>query len=191
MFDTELMLKRGFTLIELLIVIAVLGILAVAVISAINPIEQINRSYDTGSQSDSEQLISAIDRYYAAQQGVYPWQRTTADTVTVNWQQVTSSWNDLGGASVLSKLSETSTAGTGELKQAFITKISGAKNPLFLHNDGNPGDSNYVCFKAISNSFKTAAKTRCDATSGIPSDLISQKATICNATGNIYYSCLP
>ncbi|MBD3250196.1 MAG: prepilin-type N-terminal cleavage/methylation domain-containing protein [Candidatus Pacebacteria bacterium] len=65
--------QAGFTMIELLIVISILGILAVAVLSAINPIEQINRGRDTGSQSDAEQLLSAIDRYNAFQ-GYYPWQ---------------------------------------------------------------------------------------------------------------------
>jgi prepilin-type N-terminal cleavage/methylation domain-containing protein len=69
----KLKTQLGFTMIELLIVITILGILAVAVLSAINPIEQINRGRDTGSQSDAEQLLSAIDRYNAFQ-GYYPWQ---------------------------------------------------------------------------------------------------------------------
>ncbi len=64
---------KGFTLVELLIVIAILGILATAVLSAINPIEQINRGRDTGTQSDAEQLVEAVQRYQAAQ-GYYPWQ---------------------------------------------------------------------------------------------------------------------
>jgi prepilin-type N-terminal cleavage/methylation domain-containing protein len=73
--------QLGFTMIELLIVITILGILAVAVLSAINPIEQINRGRDTGSQSDSEQLLSAIDRYNAFQ-GFFPWQRNADDLDT-------------------------------------------------------------------------------------------------------------
>lgn len=64
--------QAGFTMIELLVVIAILGILATAVLSAINPIEQINRGRDTGSRSDAEQLLSAIDRYNAFN-GHYPW----------------------------------------------------------------------------------------------------------------------
>ena len=64
--------QSGFTMIELLVVIAILGILAVAVLSAINPIEQINRGRDTGSRSDAEQLLSAIDRYNAFN-GYFPW----------------------------------------------------------------------------------------------------------------------
>ncbi len=70
--------QKGFTMIELLIVITILGILAVAVLSAINPIEQINRGRDTGSQSDAEQLLSAIDRYNAFQ-GFFPWQVNADD----------------------------------------------------------------------------------------------------------------
>lgn len=69
----KLKTQLGFTMIELLIVITILGILAVAVLSAINPIEQINRGRDTGSQSDAEQLLSAIERYNAFQ-GFFPWQ---------------------------------------------------------------------------------------------------------------------
>ncbi len=73
--------QRGFTMIELLIVITILGILAVAVLSAINPIEQINRGRDTSSQSDAEQLLSAIDRYNAFQ-GHYPWQLDADESST-------------------------------------------------------------------------------------------------------------
>lgn len=64
--------QAGFTMIELLVVIAVLGILAVAVLSAINPIEQINKGRDTGHQSDAEQLLSGVDRYFALHE-LYPW----------------------------------------------------------------------------------------------------------------------
>jgi len=73
--------QLGFTMIELLIVITILGILAVAVLSAINPIEQINRGRDTGSQSDTEQFLSSVDRYNAFQ-GYYPWQLDSDDTET-------------------------------------------------------------------------------------------------------------
>src|SRR3972149_6448515 len=80
--------KAGFTMIELLIVIAILGILAVAVLASINPIEQINRGRDTGSRSDAEQLISAIDRFYAAK-GYYPWMLNGSSVGT---------WTETGGS---------------------------------------------------------------------------------------------
>ena len=67
----RLIKQAGFTMIELLVVIAVLGILAAAVLSAINPIEQINKGRDTGHRSDAEQLLSAVDRYFALHE-LYP-----------------------------------------------------------------------------------------------------------------------
>lgn len=76
-------LKRnlGFTLVELLIVIGLLGAIALIVIAAINPIEQSNRARDTRFKSDSAQLISAIDRYFAARQE-FPW--VSAESATDN-----------------------------------------------------------------------------------------------------------
>lgn len=62
----------GFTLVELLIVISLLGIIATIVIATINPIEQANRARDTRFKADGSQLISAIDRYFAAH-SYFPW----------------------------------------------------------------------------------------------------------------------
>ncbi|MCL4353164.1 type II secretion system GspH family protein [Patescibacteria group bacterium] len=76
----HLFLSKGFTLIELLIVIAILGILATAVLSAINPVEQINRGRDTGTQSDAEQLLNAIQRFDASK-GYLPWQTGASDSI--------------------------------------------------------------------------------------------------------------
>lgn len=72
MINTGLMLKKGFTLVELLIVIGLLGAIALIVIAAINPIEQANRARDTRFKADGAQLISAIDRYFAAK-SEFPW----------------------------------------------------------------------------------------------------------------------
>lgn len=181
---------QGFTLIELLIVIAVLGILAVAVLSAINPIEQINRSRDTGSRSDAEQLIGAIDRYYATA-GYYPW--VTSATVAnppTGWVKVNNTdWMDNGTTpvAVISKLSE---AGTGELKASFTNRISDASyNSLFVYNSGAAGASTYVCFSPKSAQFETEAATRCAAA---PSDYPASacnNTTDCGSKGNC--SCLP
>lgn len=67
--------SRGFTLVELLIVISLLGAIALIVISAINPVEQANRARDTRFKADGGQLISAIDRYFAAR-SEFPWETT-------------------------------------------------------------------------------------------------------------------
>lgn len=64
--------EKGFTLVELLIVIGLLGAIALITISAINPIEQANRARDTRFKADGGQLLSAIDRYFAAR-SEFPW----------------------------------------------------------------------------------------------------------------------
>jgi len=169
--NTECVMKRilaqGFTLIELLIVIAVLGILAVAVLSAINPIEQINRSRDTGSRSDAEQLLGAIDRFYATA-GFYPWKIGVSNPASdaTAWAIVDNTiWTDTVTA-VLAKLSA---AGTGELKASFTTRITDVSyNTLWKWNRGNSGDSTYVCFLPKSSSFQTEAGNRCGTS--LPAD---------------------
>lgn len=74
---------KGFTLVELLIVIAILGIIALIVIAAINPIEQANRARDTGMKADASQLVSAIERYFAAR-NKFPWVVQDSATYTTN-----------------------------------------------------------------------------------------------------------
>ena len=178
----------GFTLIELLIVIAVLGILAVAVLAAINPIEQINRSRDTGSRSDSEQLISAVDRFYASS-GYYPWQTGASDVANIDqaWVQVTSSWADGNALGVLAKLSQ---SGTEEIKSSFANRIVATTyNPLFVYNDGTAGSSTYMCFLAKSSAFQTESGIRCGAT--LPTDFPANACPAGCAAAKTCYSCLP
>jgi prepilin-type N-terminal cleavage/methylation domain-containing protein len=178
--------KLGFTMIELLIVIAVLGILAVAVLAAINPIEQINRGRDTGSRSDAEQLLSAIDRYYAAQ-GIYPWMVESDDPEEMAWTEV-SAIEDTEDVPILTKLSS---GGTSEIKTAFVNRVSAAGyNDLMLYNRGTQGDSTYICFKPKSGSFAEEGKVRCgDDGDGIPEDADAIAATVC--AEDDYWVCLP
>jgi prepilin-type N-terminal cleavage/methylation domain-containing protein len=189
MYTKSMRLKtaQGFTLIELLIVIAVLGILAVAVLSAINPIEQINRSRDTGSRSDAEQLLGAIDRYYATA-GYYPWVTGAAITpYSTAWGTVDAAgWTD-GATAVLTKLSE---AGTGELKASFTNRITGTGyNTLYRYNHGSQGDSTYVCFLPKSDAFLSEAGVRCDGS--LPSDFPADACAAGCAAAKTCYSCLP
>ncbi len=183
-------LQQGFTMIELLIVIAVLGILAVAVLAAINPIEQINRGRDTGSRSDAEQLIGAVDRYFTAS-GYYPWQVGATDAaVSTGWIAVGDDWVDSATAKVLPKLSGT---GTAEIKESFTNRITASGyNTLFVYNGGAQGNSTYVCFAPKSQNFVTEAGIRC--TAGFPSDFVAAgkacaNVTDCGVAGNCI--CLP
>ena len=178
--------KLGFTMIELLIVIAVLGILAVAVLASINPIEQINRGRDTGTRSDAEQLISAIDRFYAAK-GYYPWMDNGVSTNT--WTDPTAAavssevlfQIDVAGALVgndgasdtgIDILASLSSGGTAELKSSFTSRLvdPDAPNYLSIYNSGVSGESTYACFIPKSASFREEAWTRC-STGGVSADL--------------------
>ena len=169
----------GFTLIELLIVIAVLGVLATAVLSAINPIEQINRGRDTGTRSDSEQLIGAIDRYYTSA-GYYPWMinadsTNTAVTPMVEIATETQPFGD-DAEQVLMNLSN---GGAAEVKASFVNRIVGASaRKLWLYNSGVSGESTYTCFIPQSSSFRNEAWKRCLA--ALPDDFPS---TACPADG--------
>jgi len=189
---------QGFTLIELLIVIAVLGILAVAVLSAINPIEQINRSRDTGMRSDSEQLIGAIDRYYASRQ-YYPWNADGNDTSTplgTALVQITSASVPVSGGEPL--LENLSSGGTAELKDSFVNRITGSQKSLYIYNRQTAGDSTYVCWIPYSASFRDEAWKRCTDPAGLPDDFPSDACPVANCTSAASadtatgcYSCLP
>lgn len=209
-FFQKISKQAGFTMIELLIVIAILGILAVAVLAAINPIEQINRGRDTGSRSDSEQLLSAIDRFYAYK-GYYPWVTNPNDTDTLAWRGVAGdtdislesgsilAWADNATPTpcyVLDKIADGNEAetcdGTNEVKRSFVDKITKDDyNHLYVYYNGNPGSSLYVCFKPQSGAMQEDAASRCVDTSGsgLPDDLVGAATTIC-ADGEEYI-CLP
>lgn len=188
------MKTKGFTMIELLIVIAVIGILAVAVLAAINPIEQINRGHDTGSLSDAEQWIGAIDRYYTAH-GYYPWMIGETDTT-----ELPRAWGpadlvvDSNGCNILTKLGVTVGACTGsdEIKLSFSNRVSATDyNDLYLYLGSNPGDSAYLCFAPKSGSFSTEAGDRCAGTlpADFPSDACGNTLGECGTLTNCY--CLP
>jgi len=187
-----MMKKAGFTMIELLIVIAVLGVLATAVLSAINPIEQINRGRDTGNRSDAEQFLSAVERFYTMQK-FYPWQVDDKDVAhaavtPITEIQALGTIADTNEVSILTKIS--SMGGTSEVRQPLIDRmLKPTYHYLWLYFSGDSNDNHYVCFLPQSASFTQEAKTRCE--NGLPPDLISQAAVVCNVDASIYLSCLP
>ena len=188
----------GFTMIELLIVIAVLGVLATAVLSAINPIEQINRGRDTGTRSDSEQLIGAIDRYYTSA-GYYPWMiDADSDNTAVSPMVEIAAAGQVFGVDAQPVLTNLSSGGAAEVKATFVTRIVGASaRKLWLYNSGVSGESTYTCFIPQSSSFRNEAWKRCLAAlpgdfppTACPADATcTLAATAAAATG--CYVCLP
>lgn len=212
LFLSRLKSQVAFTMIELLIVISILGILAVAVLAAINPVEQINRGRDTGSRSDSEQLLGAMDRFYAYK-GYYPWVNNPNTGATLEWtgiagdQDITFDGNtipawpddaDSNPCYVLDKIADgkvtgtTTCAGTNEVKRSFVDKITKTDyNHLYAYYNGKQGSSLYVCFKPVSGAMREEAAKRCVDSSGtgLPADLQGAAASICVTDAE--YVCLP
>ena len=168
---TKKYLKKigGFTLVELLIVIAILAIIALIVIAAINPIEQANRARDTGQKADASQLVSAIDRYFAARIE-YPWVAQVAGAgnddlfgfVTVADYRVGLCAEDIGGGTTDcdndGELITTSELKTEFRNRRFIDAYDAAsvveQDYLMIGKENNV-DSVYVCYTPMANSNRT------------------------------------
>lgn len=188
--------KKAFTMIELLVVIAVIGVMATAVLSAINPLEQINKGTDTGYRSDSEQLLSAVDRYYSSL-GYFPWQNGAQDT-----SNISVSWNDINSVNTstnfLGRLEETQ-----EVKHGFILRLIDPNRTYIkiMYDNSATSPTMYTCFSPKSNSFLTEAANRCANTAITNSTPFASGAAgyACNGTvGNgtclsekSCYVCLP
>ncbi len=154
---------------------------------------------------DAEQLISAIDRFYAMT-GYYPWNAAVGDSAEMPWTEADTE-NLLGlqtpftACPVLYRLSEVPTAsaedcnnepGTQELKLGFVSKLDAeSDNPLFIFHGPNSSDSTYVCFAPQSNAFQQEAAER--VSGSLPGDYpvadAVENTTNCGTQGNCI--CLP
>lgn len=187
---------KAFTMIELLVVIAVIGVMATAVLSAINPLEQINKGTDTGYRSDSEQLLSAVDRYYSSL-GYFPWQNGAQDTTNLSqaWGNVIALNTATGFINNLES--------TNEIKHGFTIRLLDPNRvPIeVMYNSAATSATMYACFTPKSNSFTTEAFNRCantTATAGTPFDASSTAcgggvggSTGCTIANKDCYVCLP
>ena len=144
--------QKGFTLVELLIVIGLLGAIALIVIAAINPIEQANRARDTRFKADGGQLISAVDRYFAAR-SEFPW--VTSGAATNN--DAAYGFISAGDEGIGICGADCSTNGSlilqDELKpefrnRDFIKSHLGVDNSkkIFIGKDQGSSESVYACF---------------------------------------------
>ncbi len=155
---------EGFTLVELLIVIGLLGAIALIVIAAINPIEQSNRARDTRFKSDGAQLISSIDRYFAAN-AKFPWMAVTPTYATEDeFGFVTASDQEVGlcGATCTT---DGVLITTNELKTEFrnrdFVQDGGAgatlDEQILVGKETGSSASVYACFIPLANSTKSKA----------------------------------
>jgi prepilin-type N-terminal cleavage/methylation domain-containing protein len=205
MVNTGLMLKKGFTLVELLIVIGLLGAIALIVIAAINPIEQANRARDTRFKADGGQLISAIDRYFAAK-SEFPW--VTAGTPDDNEDAfgfVTASNLGVGICGDANCSTQGYLLTSDELKGEFIDRDfienGGGSDELKKILIGKPlggSSSVYACFIPASNSTKQKACAdgnvyTISATTGARSAVLTATCTDAEDSyvTNSWYVCIP
>lgn len=157
-------LAQGFTLVELLIVIALLGVIATIVIAAINPIEQANRARDAGYKADASQLLSAIERYFAAKSD-FPW--VVVDSATYANDDT---FGYVSAANVDVGVCGSSCTADGELINAlelkpefkdrdFIKKEGDAFQELYVGKDAGSSASVYACYVPMSKSNRDTACT--------------------------------
>lgn len=197
-------LKKGFTLVELLIVIGLLGAIALIVIAAINPIEQANRARDTRFKADGGQLISAIDRYFAAR-SEFPWVTEGGGVEYTNEDEF--AFVGAGAQAVGICGADCTADGTlitvDELKpefrnRDFIKKDSTGTDDqkLWIGKSEGSTQSVYACFIPLAKS--TRQKSCSDGTvytiSGATRTAVEESAcsdTSANWTNNSWYVCIP
>lgn len=195
-------ISSGFTLVELLIVIGLLGAIALIVIAAINPIEQANRARDTRFKADGGQLISAVDRYFAAR-SEFPW--VTAALATDN--DASYGFISAGDQGIGICGADCSTDGllidVDELKpefrnRDFIKKHSGTDDSakIFVGKSSGTSESIYACFIPLSKATRQGAVADTKVYTVSATDGTRTQTTICDAdTANWVtsgcYVCIP
>ncbi len=151
-----------------MIVIGLLGAIALIVISAINPIEQSNRARDTRFKADGGQLISAIDRYFAAK-SEFPWMTGTVVQTDDALDFITAADSSIGLCGTTCTGSATTSFGVlinnDELKTEFRDRdfvknsAQGADKQIMIGKAAGASSSVYACFIPLSKSFREKACT--------------------------------
>lgn len=189
-------------MVELLIVIGLLGAIALIVISAINPIEQSNRARDTRYKADAGQLISAIDRYFVAQ-NAFPWTTVTPATypnADTAFPFVSSTNQNIGlcGATCATDgvLIQNNELKTEFRQRDFVKGTPSLTNQIWVGKAVGSVSSTYACFVPLSKSLRDKACTDGDVYTLAGSTRTSVTSPTCvststNWTSTPYYVCLP
>jgi len=201
-------------LVELLIVIGLLGAIALIVIAAINPIEQTNRARDAKYKADGSQLISAIDRYFAAR-SQFPWVTTgDADDNDEAFGFVSANNVGIGICATTGDCSDSDETGNGELIASLELKTEFKRRDFIKATDAQVGkqlmigksggslgasESVYACFiPAASSTRKTACGDEQVYTiSTVDGSRTAVDTTTCESadasawTTNLWYVCVP
>ncbi|KKP48046.1 MAG: hypothetical protein UR39_C0002G0149 [Candidatus Woesebacteria bacterium GW2011_GWA1_33_30] len=181
-----------------MIVIGLLGAIALIVIAAINPIEQANRARDTRFKADAGQLISAIDRYFAAN-NEFPWMTETssltADSALTFVSAATSSIGlCLAGANCPG---DGYLISTNELKTEFRNRdfidATTAMEKIWVGKAAGASASVYACYVPLSKSERAKSENLVnltfDSTTGAPTTCTAPTGTWTDV--NSCYVCLP
>lgn len=144
-----------------MIVIGLLGAIALIVIAAINPIEQANRARDTRFRSDAGQLISAIDRYFAAN-SEFPWMVVDSNYETDDPVGFVTAANQLIGVCGVTCATDGVLITSSELKtefrsRDFIQKSGQTDREILIGKGTGSSASVYGCFVPLANSTKQTA----------------------------------
>lgn len=195
-------LSKGFTLVELLIVIALLGVIATIVIAAINPIEQANRAHDAQFKADGSQLISALERYYAAKTS-YPWVDTSFVTnPDLNFGYVTASNGNVGICDASGCGVDGLLIAALELKSEFrqrnFVKYVGSDltQQIMIGKANGASQSVYACYVPLSktdrdNACKASQVYTLDASTGSRTAVACTASSIWVTVGSAWYVCVP
>lgn len=176
-----------------MIVIGLLGAIALIVIAAINPIEQANRARDTRFKSDSGQLISSIDRYFAAN-SEFPWM-TETPTIDVDdaLAFVSASDASIGLCAGTPCTADGHLITTNELKTEFRNRdfisATTADKQIWVGKDDGASASVYACFVPLSKSERAKTENLVSLTfdtNGAPT-----ACTTTDWTTSPCYVCLP
>lgn len=145
-----------------MIVIGLLGAIALIVIAAINPIEQANRARDTRFRSDAGQLISAIDRYFAAN-SEFPWMVVDSNYETDDPVGFVTAATPIIGVCGATCAADGVLITSSELKTEFRSRdfiqrsSQGPDRQILIGKATGSSASVYGCFIPLANSTKQTA----------------------------------